>query len=237
MTESRRALVELLKRGGTTLTLRESRDLLEDIGIPFNRAVFATSAEEVQRNARALQFPLAMKVVSADILHKTDVGGVRTNIGSMTELLQAYDEMMTSVRTRASGAALEGVMVEEMVEGTELIVGITTDPVFGHLIMFGIGGILVETYQDVSFRLVPVTRGEVERMFREIKGQRLLEGFRSLPRVDRKQLVDIILKISDFVSENPEVREMDINPLMATSKGLIAVDARVLLAGEAVSPA
>ena len=215
--------------GRTVLTLPESRDVLDYIGIPLNKFGEASDLDAVLRLGKEMGYPVVMKIVSEHITHKTDVGGVKVNIGSERELQEAYEDMMRSVRDKCPDAKIDGVSLEEMVKGTELIIGTTTDPQFKQMIMFGIGGIFVEVYKDVSFRLAPVTKGDAFEMINEIKGKQIFGGIRGMPKADPEQLVDILMKISNLVIEHPEITEMDINPLMVTERGVIAVDARIML--------
>jgi acyl-CoA synthetase (NDP forming) len=160
------------------------------------------------------------------------VGGVKVNIGSDDELKKAFDDIINGTKAKIPDAEIEGILLEEMVKGPELIIGTTIDPQFGPMIMFGIGGIFVEVYKDVSFRLVPITPGDAKDMLEEIKGKALLTGVRGLPAADTDQLVDILIKISEFISSYPEVAEMDLNPLIVSEKGIKAVDARIILKKE-----
>lgn len=232
MNDTRKIITDSLQRDETTLTLKQSRDLLQSIGIPLNKSFFASDIAGIKNMSGSIDYPLVMKIVSPQISHKTDVGGVKINIATEAALLKSYEDMIDSVQKKVPHASIEGVVIEEMVSGTELIIGVTTDHIFGHLIMFGMGGILVETYRDVCFRLIPLTRVDAKKMIEEIKGKKILDGLRNLPRVNKEQLVEIILSISDLVEENPEIKEMDINPLVATAQGLVAIDARIMLAGK-----
>ena len=137
--------------------------------------------------------------------------------------------MIQRVHDKIPDAEITGILVEEMVHGTEFIVGTTVDPQFGPMIMFGVGGIFVEVYKDVSFRLVPITSGDAKDMLKEIKGKALLNGVRGLPEADSEQLVNILMNISELMDNNPDIKEMDINPLIITKKGAIVADARIIL--------
>lgn len=222
-------ITEAVKEGRTVMTVDESRDILNLCGIPINKSGLAADSDEAVKLANEIGYPVVMKIVSPQIIHKTEVGGVVVNIGSDNELKKSYDEMIERAKSKVPDAEITGVLLEEMVKGSELIVGTTEDPQFGPMIMFGIGGVFVEVYKDVSFRLIPITAGDAQDMLNEIKGKAILAGVRGLPAASTEQLVDILTKVSTFVEENPEVSEMDINPLIATEKGLIAVDARIIL--------
>jgi acyl-CoA synthetase (NDP forming) len=220
---------DTLKKGETVLTVEESRSVIELAGIPINKSGLAGSAEEAVKIAKDIGYPVVAKIVSPQIIHKTEVGGVQVNIDSDEALTKAYNNMVNRAQAKVPDAVIEGVLIEEMVKGTELIVGTTTDPQFGHMIMFGIGGIFVEVYKDVSFRLIPITAGDAKDMLSELRGGALLKGVRGLPGADESQLVEILMGISNLVENNPEINEMDLNPLIITERGTIAVDARILL--------
>ena len=220
---------EAIDKGITVLNLEESREVMEKAGIPFNKCGLATSEDEAVSMAKKIEYPLVMKIVSPQIIHKTEVGGVRVGIDNDEELKKAYKDILKSAKKHVPDAEIKGILLEEMVKGTELIIGTTTDPQFGPMIMFGIGGIFVEVYKDVSFRLIPITAGDAREMLQEIKGKALFEGVRGLPAADTKQLVEVMTSVSEFVNSHPEISEMDINPLLVTEKGLVAVDARIIL--------
>ncbi len=223
---------ESIKEGKTVLTPEESRNLVELTGIPFNKSRLATSEEEALTIAREIGYPVVMKIVSPQIVHKTEYGGVKLDLENPDEVKRAYSDIHLNILEKVPDAEIKGVSVDKMLKGTELIVGTTIDPQFGQMIMFGIGGIYVEVYQDVSFRLVPINSGDARDMLDEIKGRPLLEGARGLPKADKNQLVDILMKVSDLVNSNPDIQEMDLNPLLITSEGIVAVDARVILKKE-----
>jgi acyl-CoA synthetase (NDP forming) len=211
------------------LNLEESRKIMELSGIPFNKSGFATTEDETAKIAEEIGYPVVLKIVSPQVVHKTEAGGVKIGIEDEEELRKAYNDIMKSVKEKVPDADIKGISIDEMVKGTELIIGTTVDPQFGHMIMFGIGGIFVEIYEDVSFRLVPINAGDAMDMLDEIKGRPLLQGARGLPKADDKQLVDILLKVSNLVDKHPDIQEMDLNPLMITERGVLAVDARVIL--------
>ena len=224
---------ELIRRarseGKTVFNLEESRDIMELAGIPFNRSGLATTSAEAASIADGIGYPVVMKIVSEQVIHKTEVGGVRINIGTEEEVRRTFEDIVESIKEQVPEAVIDGILIEEMANGTELIIGTTTDPQFGPMIMFGIGGIFVEVYKDVSFRLIPITPNDAREMMEEIKGKALLEGIRGLPRADPEQVVDILLAVSKLIEGNPDIDEMDINPLLLTERGIIAVDARIIL--------
>ncbi|MHA1303976.1 MAG: acetate--CoA ligase family protein, partial [Candidatus Heimdallarchaeaceae archaeon] len=200
--------------------------------IPLNKMEFAINLEECIEKAKEVGYPIVLKIISKDVIHKTEAGGVKVGIKSEEELMTAYEEMMKSVKEHYPEAKIEGVSIEEMVEGVEVLVGQTTDPQFGKMIAFGIGGIYVEVYKDVSFRLIPITEADVREMYAEIKGRKMLEGFRGKPAINLDELTELLLNISKLVEENPIIKEMDLNPVMVTEEGLKAIDARIILENE-----
>jgi acyl-CoA synthetase (NDP forming) len=224
-------IVEAARRAGRTLLSEvESKQLLEEAGIPVVTTRLATSREESVRIAEEIGLPGVLKVVSPDVTHKSDVGGVKVGLETADQVSSAYDSIMSSTRAAAPTASIEGVSVQSMAEpGVEVIVGATRDPQFGHVVMFGLGGVLVEMLRDVSMRLVPVEQRDARAMIREIKGLPLLQGYRQYPPCDLDSLEEVILGLSRFLEEHPEVRELDLNPILCYPKGLVAVDARVVL--------
>jgi acyl-CoA synthetase (NDP forming) len=222
-------LTKVMKNQRNVLTLEESRKVFEHWGIPVNKSGLATTEDEAVKQAAEIGFPVVMKIVSPQVIHKTEVNGVRVNVNSEADVRKIYSELIDGTKQKMPEAEITGVLVEEMVKGTEFIIGTTEDPQFGQMIMFGVGGIFVEVYKDVSFRLIPITTGDAYDMLDEIKGKALLNGVRGLPEADSKQLVNILMKVSELVKNNPEIQEMDINPLMITNTGAVAADARILL--------
>ena len=216
--------------GRKILTEVESKQLLEEAGIPVVRARLATSREAAVQAARDAGFPVVLKVVSPQITHKSDVGGVKLDLKSSEEVAAAFDEVMAAARRAAPDAAIDGVAVQQMARpGIEVIVGVSTDPQFGPVIMFGLGGILVEVLKDVSFRIIPIASRDARQMIHEIKGFPLLEGYRGQDPADLAALESLLLRVSAFVEQQPEVSELDLNPVFAYKDGALAVDARIVL--------
>ena len=184
--------------------------------------------------AKEIGFPVVLKIDSHDIVHKSDAGGVRIGIGSEAEVKQAYEEMMEGVTRSAPDAKINGITVQQMAPpGIEVIVGVSRDLQFGPVLMFGLGGVLVEVLQDVSFRVVPITRWDAHQMMRDLKGYPVLCGFRGQPAASLEALEGLLIKVSRLVDENPEIEELDLNPVFAYPDGAVAVDARISL-GEPV---
>ena len=224
-------IVEAARRAGRTLLSEvESKQLLEEAGIPVVPTRLATSRAEAVRIAQEIGLPAVLKVVSPDVTHKSDVGGVKVGLETVGQVCSAYDSIMSSTHAAVPTASIEGVSVQSMAEpGVEVIVGATRDPQFGHVVMFGLGGVLVEMLKDVSMRLVPLEPRDARSMIREIKGLPLLQGYRQYPPCDLDSLEEVLLGLSRFLEEHPEVRELDLNPVLCYPNGLLAVDARVVL--------
>ncbi|MHB8895951.1 MAG: acetate--CoA ligase family protein [Candidatus Geothermincolia bacterium] len=212
----------------------DCREVLGAYGIPFAPYKFAPDLRSARRVAQEMGYPVVMKVVSPQILHKTDVGGVILNIRNTRELGTKYDDMMGNVRRLMPGAEVHGVGIQKMVpSGHELILGIVKDPQFGAMIMVGLGGIYVEAFKDVVFRLAPISPGESARMLRELQAFRLLEGVRGEPPADVEAVEEILQRLSCLALDHPELGEMDINPLMVynSGDGCTCVDVRMTLGG------
>ena len=207
----------------------ECRSIFAEAGLPMNASSFAKSRDEATAAADRIGYPVVMKIVSAQVVHKTEAGGVKLNIRSRDEVGAAYDEMMQKVRAHHPDARIDGVTIDEQLAGVELIVGSTRDPQFGPLVMFGLGGIFVEVYKDVTFRLVPITKGDALQMIEEVKGKPVYQGARGLPKADPQELAAILMGVSKLVQDNPAIRELDLNPLVVTPQGVRAIDARILV--------
>jgi acyl-CoA synthetase (NDP forming) len=222
--------------GRTLLSEVESKAALAAAGIPVVESRLATTADEAARVAAELGFPAVLKVVSADIAHKSDVGGVVVGLEDAEAVRSAYDSMLARVREAAPSARIDGVSVQRQAkQGTEVIVGATTDPQFGPVMMFGLGGVFVEVLKDVAFRIVPLEERDARQMVREIRGLPILEGVRGHPGADLEALERLILQLSDFVWQHREVQELDLNPVFAYPDGAVAVDARIVLAPAAAA--
>ncbi len=217
-------------QGRTVLTEVESKEILHEAGVPVALAVTAATADEAGKAAAKVGYPVVIKILSPDIAHKSDVGGVKVGLGSAAEVAEAFEEMMAAVKEREPKARIEGVAVQRMAPaGTEVIVGMSKDPQFGPVMMFGLGGIFVEVLKDVAFRIVPLDPKDAKQMVREIKGFPVLEGVRGQDPADVEALEKLILQVSEFVEAHPEIEELDLNPVFAYKDGVIAVDARIVL--------
>lgn len=216
--------------GRTILTEVESKQILEESGIPIVHAQLAATREEAVAAARQIGLPVVLKIVSPDISHKSDVGGVKLNLGSEKEVATAFDEIIAAAQRAEPGATVLGVSVQKMAQpGVEVIMGMTKDPQFGPVLMFGLGGVFVEVLKDVAFRIVPLEPRDASQMIRDIQGFPVLEGFRGQDPADLAALEDMLMRLSTFVEEHPEIQELDLNPIFAYKDGALAVDARIVL--------
>jgi len=218
-------------QGRTVLTEIESKQVLDEAGIPVALAVLARDAKEAAKAADKAGYPIVLKIVSPDVTHKSDAGGVRLGLQSAGEVEAAFEEIVAAVKAAQPDARIEGVAVQKMAAaGTEVIIGMSKDPQFGPVMMFGLGGILVEVLKDVAFRIVPLEPKDARQMIRELKGFPVLEGVRGQPPADVGALEQLILKVSDFVEAHSEIEELDLNPVFAYADGALAVDARIVVA-------
>ena len=216
--------------GRNVLTEIEAKELLMEAGISVVDTKLATSKEEVISISQQLGFPVVLKIASPDVVHKSDAGGVKLDLKTAKQAGKAYDDILKAIKKQYPEAKIQGVSVQKMARpGVEVIIGMSKDAQFGPVLMFGLGGILVEILKDVSFRIVPLTKRDAKEMIREIKGYPLLEGYRGQEPVDVNNLEELVLKVSNFVEQTPEVDELDLNPIFAYSDGAVAVDARVIL--------
>ena len=222
---------EARKQGRTLLTEIEAKQLLEDAGVPVSPARLAKSADEAAKMADGLGYPVVLKIVSPQITHKSDVGGVALNLNSATEVREAFDRIVASAKQHEPSATIDGAAVQRMErQGIEVIIGMTKDPQFGAVLMFGLGGVMVEILKDVAFRIIPINERDARQMIDEIKGKPLLDGYRGSEPADVEKLRALLLQVSSFIEQHPEVEELDLNPVFAYRDGAIAVDARIVLA-------
>lgn len=225
-------LAQVKNENRRILTEYESKQVLRAYEIPTTVEELASNQEEAAEVASRIGFPVVLKIVSPDITHKSDIGGVKLNIKNVNEVKPAFNAIINSVKQFKPDAKIFGVLVQKMSKpGREVIVGLTKDPQFGAVILFGLGGIFVEVLKDVSFRLPPISREDALEMISEVKGYPILKGIRGELPVDMNALADIIQKVSRMAMDLPEVSEMDMNPIFAQEKGVLAVDARIVLAG------
>jgi len=216
--------------GRTVLTEIESKQILEEAGIPTAGARLTKTPEEAVAAANELGYPVVLKVLSPDVTHKSDVGGVKLGLDSGAAVTAAFGEIVEAVEKHQPDARVDGVAVQKMARpGIEVIVGMSKDPQFGPVLMFGLGGILVEVLKDVAFRIVPLEPRDARQMVREIKGFPVLQGFRGQEPADLEALEKLLLSVSAFVEAHPEIEELDLNPVFAYKDGALAVDARIVV--------
>ncbi len=226
-------LAQARAEGRTLLNEVEAKQVLREAGVPATETTLATSRDDAEKQAEAMGYPVVLKVISPDIAHKTDAGGVKLNLQDRAEVGEAFDAILAGAKQYDANARVLGVSVQQMVKpGTEVIVGMTTDPQFGPVMMFGLGGIMVEVLKDVSFRLVPLEEKDAAQMIAEIKGAPVLQGVRGQPPADTAALKKTLLSISSFVEQHPEIQELDLNPVFAYADGALAVDARIVITPE-----
>jgi acyl-CoA synthetase (NDP forming) len=202
--------------------------LVKRYGLKLPRQALARTPKQAVASARKIGYPVSLKVSSRDIVHKTEAGGLALNIKSDKEAEKAFERIMASCRKKAPKARIDGVLVQEHLDGHEVIVGSKIDQTFGPVIMFGLGGIFVEVLKDVSFRLAPITRQEAREMISEIKGYPLLKGARGRKPANLKALEDALMAVSRLVSKEKRVKELDINPLFVNERAAVASDVRIL---------
>ncbi len=225
------AIIEAAKSEGRSLLSEvEAKAILADAGVPVTTTKLATNADEAVSLAGELGYPVALKVISHTITHKSDIGGVELGLADADTVRAAFDRIAAAAHAAEPGSHMDGVSVQPMVAtGTEVIMGMTQDAQFGPVLMFGLGGVLVEVLKDVAFRVVPLEQRDARQMVREIQGFAVLEGYRGAAPADLAALESILLQLSQFAEANPEVSELDLNPIFAYEDGAVAVDARIVL--------
>jgi acyl-CoA synthetase (NDP forming) len=229
-TEVRRILDQVKAEGRTSLTAPEGKLVCDAYGIPVPREGVATSAADAAKLATGMGFPVVLKIVSPEILHKTEAGGVLVGVKSAEEAQKGFDTIMANAKKYDAKATLLGVQVQQMLGGgQEVIVGAVTDPSFGKLVAFGLGGVLVEVLKDVTFRLAPASKEDALSMLESIAAAPILKGVRGGDPVDREALARIIQSVSQLISDFPEIAEMDLNPVFATKNGATAADVRIVV--------
>ena len=222
------SILEAKAQGLKKLTEFEAKEILKTAGIPVVKTFLARSKEEAQLLADNIGYPVVLKICCRDLVHKTEAGGVSLGLAGSGEVGLAYDRMLKTMKTEHPRYSIEGVTVQPMIDGgIEVVAGVTRDPQFGAMVMFGLGGIFVEILRDVSFRIVSTE--DAYEMIDEIRGRALLDGARGTDPVKIEALAEVLLKLSHFAEANPGVKELDINPLFADSRGCVAADARIIL--------
>ncbi|RRO20604.1 CoA-binding protein [Saccharopolyspora rhizosphaerae] len=228
----RQVLDAVRSEGRAALTAPEAKQLCDAYGIPTAGEGLATSAEEAVALAAEIGGPVALKIVSPDILHKTDAGCVLVDVSGEADVRAGYEKILANAHAHTENPAISGVQVQQMVSGQEVIVGATTDPTFGKVVAFGLGGVLVEVLKDVTFRLAPLTADQARSMLEDIAAADVLRGARGAEPVDADALSEVLRRVSDLVSDFPEIAELDLNPVFATPSGATAADVRIVLSTE-----
>ena len=221
---------EARKEGRSYLLEPEAKEICMEYGIPVTRFRMAKTGGEAVRLAEEMGYPIVLKIVSPHIIHKSDVGGVILHLKSPDEVRDAYDKILINAKRHKPDAKIVGVLVQEMAPPSiEVIVGAIKDPQFGPALMFGLGGVFVEVLKDVTFRIAPITESDAREMITEVKAHPILRGYRGQPPADINAIVQILLNTSRLVMDHPEIKELDLNPIMVYEKGAKTVDARVIL--------
>lgn len=219
-----------IKDGRKSLLETEAKTVCIEYGIPVTKFELAQNETEAIRFADKIGYPVVLKIVSPDVIHKSDVGGVILDLKDASSVRNAYNQIVNNVEKHDARARISGILIQEMApSSTEVIVGALKDPQFGPAIMFGLGGIFVEVLKDVTFRIAPITEDEACEMISEVKAFPLLKGYRNMPPADLEAIAEILLKTSELVTDHPEIKELDLNPIMVYKKGAKTVDARIIL--------
>jgi len=230
MTKSVDMFAQARKEGRSYLLEPEAKIVCMEYGIPVTRFKVALTQDEAMVFADQIGYPVVLKIVSPDILHKWDVGGVALDLKNAGEVEGAYKRILSNVKRHKPSARIVGMLVQEMAaSSTEVIVGSMKDPQFGPALMFGLGGIFVEVLKDVTFRIAPITEMEAKEMITEVKGYPILKGYRGQPPADINALVRILVSTSKLVMDHMEIKELDLNPILIYEKGAKTVDARIII--------
>ena len=230
MNETTHIISQAQKEGRKALLETEAKTICTEYGIPVTQFKLAKTVEEATETAEQFGYPVVLKIVSPDIIHKSDAGGVIINLKSKAEVQVAYEKILANAKKYKATAKIAGVLVQEMApQSTEVIVGAIKDPQFGQTLMFGLGGVFVEILKDVTFRIAPITHEDAEEMVTGIKAYPLLKGYRNTPPTDIDAIISTLLNTSRLIMENPQIKELDLNPVLAYEKGAKTVDARIIL--------
>ena len=233
----RKILDKVKAEGRASLTAPEGKLVCDAYGIAVPKEGVATSAAEAAKIASGMGFPVVLKIVSPEILHKTEAGGVLVGVKSAQEAEKGFATIMANAKKYDAKAKLLGVQVQQMLAGgQEVIIGAVTDPSFGKLVAFGLGGILVEVLKDITFRLAPAAREDALSMLDGIAAAEILKGVRGSDPVHREALATLIQHVSELISDFPDITEMDLNPVFATDKGAIAADVRIVIDAQPAAP-
>jgi len=230
LTQTKKIINHAKKEGRKALLEPEAKIICSEYGIPVTKFRVALNQKEASKFADEIGYPVVLKIVSPDIIHKSDAGGVMVNLKTSTEVAEGYNKILENIKKYKADAKIAGVLVQEMAPNSiEVIVGAIKDPQFGQTVMFGLGGIFVEILKDVNFRIAPLNVDDAKEMITELKAYPLLKGFRNTPPSDIDTLVSILCNTSRLVMDNPEIKELDLNPVLAYQNGAKTVDARIIL--------
>jgi acyl-CoA synthetase (NDP forming) len=230
MNQTAKIILQAKKEGRKALLETEAKTICAQYGIPVTKFSLATNEKEAAAQADQIGYPIVLKIVSQDIIHKSDAGGVMVNLKNAGDVAAGYKKIIENVKKYKADAKIAGVLVQEMApQSTEVIVGAVKDPQFGQTVMFGLGGIFVELLKDVNFRVAPLTAEDAKEMITRLKAYPLLNGYRGAQPADIDALTDILCNTSRLVLDNPDIKELDLNPVMAYPKGAKTVDARIIL--------
>ena len=230
MNETSKIISQARLEGRKALLETEAKTICMEYAIPVTKFKLAKIESEAAEFAEELGFPVVLKIVSPDIIHKSDAGGVMVNLKSNVEVQDAYRKILENAKKYKATAKIAGVLVQEMApQSTEVIIGAIKDTQFGQTLMFGLGGIFVELLKDVTFRVAPITREDAHEMVTEVKAYPLLKGYRNTPPADIDAIINILLSTSKLIMDYPEIKELDLNPIMAYADGAKTVDARIIL--------
>lgn len=230
MSKTSEIISEVRLEGRKALLETEAKTICMEYSIPVAAFELARNEKEASEFAEQLGFPVVLKIVSPDIIHKSDAGGVIVNLNSVSEVESAYWKILENAKKFNPAARIIGVLVQEMApQSTEVIVGAIKDAQFGQTLMFGLGGIFVEILKDVTFRIAPITQEDAREMITEVKAYPLLKGYRNTPPADTEAIAAVLLSTSRLVMDYPEIKELDLNPVLAYANGVKTVDARIIL--------
>ena len=230
MKQTTKIINQAKKEGRKALLEPEAKLICMEYGIPVTKFKVASNETQAESYAHEIGYPVVLKIVSPDVIHKSDAGGVIVNLKNAADVKNAYRKILENVKKYNVNAKIVGILVQEMApSSTETIVGAIKDPQFGQTIMFGLGGIFVELLKDVNFRIAPITADDAKEMITQLKAYPLLKGFRNTPPADIDALIGILMSTSRLVTENPEIKELDLNPVLAYQTGAKTVDARIIL--------
>ena len=233
MSAVKKIFEETIQTDHKVITEESSKSILKSYGVKVPPFALATSAEDAAKQAKKIGFPLVMKVVSPQILHKTDVGGVKVGINNVADVKKTFNDMYGRL-SKKKGVNVKGILLEKMVpKGVELIVGIQNDPQFGPMIMAGLGGVMTEVFKDVAFRMLPITTSDAKSMINELKGSKLLKGFRGSAPVDLNMVAKMLVDIGKLGVDNADyINSIDFNPVIVYPKSHFVVDAKIILNNE-----